>query len=91
MDVKLQCSRCGQESEVRDLNLFRITVPCLRCGYVNSIAQMLQNVYGSTVGKVAHAALKGLTGIKTNVPAEKGVTLLNKAERAILQAVDLSV
>jgi hypothetical protein len=89
MDCRLKCSRCGQESEVRDLNLFRITVPCIQCGYVNGISQMLGNAYGLAVQRVAFAALKGLTGIKVTIQPDKAVRLVTQAEFAINQAIGL--
>ena len=86
MNCSLRCSDCGHITDVRHLNLFRITVPCPVCGVTNSIALMLLNYYGEAVGKVARTALKRLADEGDNT--KKGAQLLDQAEFAIYRAIE---
>ena len=81
MNCNLQCSFCGVIREVHDLNLCRVVAPCAKCGRLNSISQMLRNVYGERAGKESHAIIGKLERDTEHSKDPLGV--LAKAERAV--------
>ena len=90
MNATLRCGKCGTDTIVTNCNIARIAVkcPCSNCGFPNTLVQMLENYYGTTLGNAVRRETKPLERAKSN---DAVTSLIARLEATIQGLIDATV
>jgi hypothetical protein len=90
MNATLRCGKCGNDFVVTGCNIARAGMKCpvADCGFPNSILQMLENFYGSTLMKLIKQDVEFMHRAKVN---DNYPYLLARTEQFVQAAIDAVV
>jgi len=86
VNANLKCSNCGSVAQVTNYNVARMGSNCHVCGRWGSVSELLRNMYGETVGKIARTLLQDTFNARRSQTAdlrEQIALVESRIERAI--------